>query len=302
MLLALLVSLLGLLTAPAVAAETIRHRSFDTPEAAAEALGAAYTSGKRPDIAAVLGDKAMKLVNSGDPVIDRHERQWFLNVFRKGHSVERDGDARAVLLLGADEELPYPIPIVAQGGKWRFDPSEGVEDLLSRRMSKTELVVLDFLLQVVKGQRAHFEVAREPGGVHEYARRFVGDAQRRDGLVYIGADGKLGGPMASLGTAAFSEGYRPNERLYQGYRFHTVDGQGPNAPGGARAYLVDGRLTKGFALIACPARYAVSGVFSYMVNQEGVIYHRDLGAKSEKTCAAIARFDPDPGWTRGASE
>ena len=293
--------LLTLFAVAAEGADPIRHRSFATPEAAGEALGAAYATGKRPEIAAVLGDKAMKLVKSGDPVIDRHEREWFLTLFRRGHSVERDGE-RAVLLLGDDEELPYPIPIVARDGKWRFDPSEGVEDLLSRRMGKTELVVLDFLLQFVKGQRAHFAVAREPGGVHEYARRFVGDPQRRDGLVYVGADGKLAGPMARVGAAAMSEGYRPSERLYHGYRLHPVESQGPNAPGGARGYLVDGRLTQGFAVVACPARYAVSGVFSYMVNQDGVVYHRDFGSKTGKACPAITRFDPGRGWTRGASE
>ena len=282
------------------AAEPIRHRSFATPEAAAEALGAAYASGKRAKIAAVLGDKAMKLVKSGDPVIDRHERQWFLNLFRGGHTIEPDGD-HAVLLLG-DEELPYPIPLVSSAGTWRFDPHEGVEDLLSRRISKTELVALDFLLQVVKGQRAHFAVAREPGGVHEYARRFVGDPRRRDGMIYIGADGKLEGPMAGMGRAALSEGYRTNERLYHGYRFHMVEAQGPNAPGGAKPYLVDGRLTAGWGAVACPARYAISGVLSYMVNQEGVVYHRDMGPTTGKACATITRFDPGPGWTRGVSE
>ena len=285
---------------PAVAADAPKHRSFPTPDAAADALGAAYRSANRAEMAAVLGDKAMRIVSSGDRIIDRHERAWFLNLFEQGHAIEPESDSRANLLIGEDE-LPYPIPLVASGGRWRFDSSDGVEDLLSRRIGKTERIALDFLLQVVQGQRAHFAVAREPGNVHEYAGRFVGDPARRNGLIWIGADGKPQGPLAALGAAAFSEGYRAEDRLYHGYRFQPVQSQGPNAPGGAGAFVVDGRQTGGYGVVACPVRYAVSGVLSYMVNQDGLVYHRDLGPKTAKLCAAIKSFDPDRRWTKGVA-
>jgi hypothetical protein len=280
------------LTAAAAAVEPVKQRSFPSAEAAVAALGAAVEKGDRAAIAAVLGDKGMRIARSGDKVIDAQESTWFLRLYRQGHEIENEGDRRAVLLLGEDQ-LPFPIPLVARGGQWRFDAAEGHEDILSRRIGKTERIALDFLLQVIAGQREYFRIAREPGGVHEYARWVVGDAARRDGLVWVGADGAVGGPLAALGKAAFEEGYRPGVPIYRGYTYRPLEAQGPNAPGGARAYVVDGRMTGGFGMIGCPTRYAVSGVLSYMTNQDGVVYHKDLGKRTAELCRAIKSFNPD---------
>lgn len=287
------------LAAAAATAEPVKQRSFPSAEAAVAALGAAVEKRDRKAIAAVLGDKGMRIVQSGDRVIDAQESAWFLRQFSQGREIERDGDRRAVLLLGEDQ-LPFPIPLVARGGQWRFDAAEGHEDILSRRIGKTERIALDFLQQLVAGQREYFKTVREPGGIHEYARRFFGDAARRDGLVWIAADGGVGGPLAALGKAAFEEGYRPGVPIYRGYTYRGLESQGPNAPGGARAYVVDGRMTGGFGAIGCPTRYAVSGVLSYMTNQDGVVYHKDLGKRTAELCRAIKSFNPDKSWTRGA--
>jgi len=285
----------------AAAAEPARQRSFASAEAAVAALGASVEKNERAAIAVILGDKGMHIVNSGDRIIDASERASFLHHFRKRHEIESDGEDRAVLLLG-DDDLPFPIPLVARSGRWRFDDTDGHEDILSRRIGKTERFALDFMLQLVRGQRAYFETARDPGGVHEYARRFVGDATRRDGLVWITGDGRFDGPLADLGRAAYSEGYRAEIPIYRGYRFRSLDAQGPNAVGGARNYIVNGRRTQGFAILACPTRYAVSGVLSYVVNQEGVVYDKDLGRRTAEICKSMRRFDPDSSWNRGVKE
>src|SRR5574341_2227797 len=177
------------------------QRTFATPAEAAEALGAAYRKGAPKGVADILGDKAWRLVFSGDPVIDRHERAWFLSLYKEGHEVVAESDRRAVLNLGRDEQ-PYPIPIVKDGARWRFDPSEGHEDLLSRRMSKTELSTLRVVLAYVEAQRAYHEAPRMGDSMREYAQKFRSSPGQRDGLFWEGEHGKATGPLAGLVEAA----------------------------------------------------------------------------------------------------
>jgi hypothetical protein len=279
-----------------------RQRSFATPEGAAKALGAAYEKGDRTGVAEILGDKGQRLVSSGDAVIDRHERAWFLSLYREGHEVIAESDSRAVLQLGKDEE-PYPIPIVKKAGKWRFDASEGHEDLLSRRISKAELAALDLVVAYVEAQREYYRQEHNGGGVPEYARKIRSSPGKRDGLWWEGEPGKAVGPVAGLVEAGLSEGYLPAEEgqlgAYRGYLYRILLAQGPHAPGGARDYVVNGRMTGGFALVAFPVRYGISGIMTFMVNQDGVVYQKDLGPKTVEFGRRMTRFDPDETWTRG---
>ncbi|MGE5849017.1 MAG: DUF2950 family protein [Candidatus Methylomirabilota bacterium] len=278
------------------------QKMFATPAKAAKALGAAYGKGDPKVVADILGDKAWRLVFSGDPVIDRHERDWFLSLYKEGHEVVAESDSRAVLNLGKDEQ-PYPIPIVKRGVRWRFDPSEGHEDLLSRRMSKTELSTLDVVLAYVQAQRDYQEVPRMGDGVREYALKLRSTPGRHDGLFWEGQPGKAAGPLAGLAASASKEGYQGVRAgdlpIYRGYAYKVLTAQGPRAPGGPRDYVVNGRMTEGFALIAFPLRYGVSGVITFLVNQDGVIYQKDLGPKTVELGQTMTHFEPDQTWTKG---
>jgi hypothetical protein len=278
------------------------QRTFATPAKAAKALGAAYQKGDPKTVAEILGDKAWRLVFSGDPVIDRHERAWFLSLYQEGHAVEAESDTRAVLNLGRDEQ-PYPIPIIKRGKRWRFDPSEGHEDLLSRRMSKNELSAVNVVLAYVEAQREYHQQDRNGDGVVEYAQKLKSSPGQRDGLFWEGQPGKAAGPLAGLVEAVSKEGYRGAKAgelpIYRGYAYSILTAQGPRAPGGTRDYVVHGRLTGGFALVAFPLRYGISGVMTFLVNQDGVVYQKDLGSKTVELGRQMTRFDPDKTWTKG---
>jgi hypothetical protein len=278
------------------------QRTFARPAEAVKALGAAYQKGDPKTVADILGDKGWRLVFSGDPVIDRHERAWFLSLYKEGHEVIAESETRAVLNLGKDEQ-PYPIPIVRKGARWRFDPSEGHEDLLSRRMAKTELSAVNVVLAYVEAQRAYHEAPRRGDGLREYAQKLRSSPGQRDGLHWERQPGKAAGPLAGLVEAAGREGYGPSKEgelpIYRGYAYKILAAQGPRAPGGAHEYVVDGRMTGGFALVAFPLRYGVSGTLTFLVNQDGIIYQKDLGPKTVELGPQMTHFNPDKTWTKG---
>ena len=278
------------------------QKSFATPEEAARALAGAYRKADRKTVAEILGDKAKRLVFSGDPVIDQHERDWFLSLYREGYEVVAEGKNSAVLQLGKDGE-PYPIPLIKKDARWRFDSSEGHEDLLSRRISKAELTALNVVGAYVDAQREYHQRDHKGGGTLEYAQRFRSTPGQEDGLYWGEASGKAEGPIAMLVEAAVKEGYQPSKEgerpVFRGYVYKILTAQGPGANGGAREYVVNGRMTEGFALVAFPVRYGVSGIMTFMVNQDGAIYQKDLGPKTVEAGRQMMRFDPDPSWTRG---
>jgi len=278
------------------------QKSFATPEEATKALVAAYQKGDRKMAAEILGDKAKRLVFSGDPVIDQHERAWFLSLYREGHEIVAASKNSAVLQLGKDGQ-PYPIPLVRKDARWRFDSGEGHEDLLSRRISKAELTALNLVSAYVDAQHEYHEGDHSGSGTREYAQRFRSTPGQRDGLYWGEPSDKAEGPMAKLVEAAAKEGYQPTKEgdlpVYRGYFYKILTAQGPGANGGAREYIVNGRMTEGFALVAFPVRYGVSGIMTFMVNQDGAIYQKDLGPKTAEVGRQMIRFDPDKTWTKG---
>jgi len=278
------------------------QKLFASPDAAAKALGAAYHKGDPKAVAEILGDKAWRLVFSGDPVIDRHERAWFLSLYREGYEVAVESDDRAVLTLGKDE-IPYPISLVKRGARWRFDPGEGHEELLSRRIGKDELSALNVVVAYVEAQRQYQREPRRGDGVREYAQKVRSSRGQQDGLYWDGQAGRFAGPLAGLVKAAREEGYLPAKEgtwpVYRGYAFKPLTGQGPQAPGGAREYIVNGRMTEGFGLVAFPVRYGISGIMTFLVNQDGVVYQKDLGPKTTELGRQITHFNPDSTWTKG---
>ncbi len=282
--------------------KVLPQKIFATAGDAAEALGTAYKSGDQKAVAQILGDRGLRLVSSGDPVIDRYERAWFLSLYGEGHEVVFEGEERAVLQLGRDES-PYPIPIVKKGKGWRFDPSEGHEDLLSRRISKAELSALDVVVAYLDAQREYFRQDHDGDGVLEYAQKFRSSPGRHDGLHWEGKPGEAPSPVAALAQAISKEGYKPAKEgtmpVYRGYFYKMLKAQGGRAPGGAREYVVNGKMTAGFGLVAFPVRYGVSGVLTFIVNQEGIVYQKDLGPKTVALGNKMTVFDPDDSWTKG---
>jgi hypothetical protein len=209
-----------------------------------------------------------------------------------------------VLSLGK-EEYPFPIPIVELNGKWRFDPREGHEDLLSRRISKAELSALNIMVACAEAQQKYYRQDHDGDGIFEYARKFRSTQGQHDGLYWETKAGETPSPAKGLVDVFLKEGYGPAEEgrlfVYRGYFYKMLMAQGTHATGGARDYTVNGKMTGGFAVVAFPVRYRVSGVLTFMVNQEGAVYQQDLGPKTVTMGKAMTLFDPDKGWSRGAN-
>jgi len=282
--------------------KTQSQKSFATAEEAAKALAVAYKSADRKALVEILGPKGQQLVSSGDPVLDRLERDWFMSLYEEGHEIVPESRSRAVVQLGKDEQ-PYPIPIVKREGKWRFDLTEGHEELLSRRMSKNELSALNVVVAYVEAQKEYHQRDQDGNGVLEYAQRWLSTEGKHDGLYWKGQPGETESPIVKLGELVRKEGYPIDTPVgpfpYRGYYYKILKAQGPNARGGAIDYVVDGHMVRGFALIAFPARYSVSGIMTFMVNQDGVVYQKDLGSKTVQTGQSMTLFNPDKGWSKG---
>lgn len=303
-LLALLLAVsLTMMTAAAATAfaATPTQEAFATPEAAVNALIGATRSGRISMLDHILGPRGASLVRSGDPVADRSARERFVAAYDRKHDIELQGSARAVLTVGA-ENWPMPIPLVRTASGWRFDTAAGREEILDRRIGRNELSVIQVCRAYVEAQREYAALAAHAGAGTEYAQHFLSRNGRRDGLYWATRPGEPQSPMGPLIAQARALGYAPGRggvkrQAYYGYYFHILTAQGPHAPGGERNYLANGRMTGGFALLAYPAQYGDSGIMTFIVNQDGIVFEKNLGPKTAASAAAIARYDPDPSWT-----
>jgi hypothetical protein len=294
-----LVLMLTLASGAQAAAPDGKQTRFATPEQAADALAAASQKGQLASLLAILGPGSWNLISSGDPVADRTSRERFLAAWRAGHQVKTEGE-RATVTVG-EEEWPLPIPIVHEAKGWRFDARAGEMEILARRIGKNELDAIEVMRAYVDAQRDYAAAPRD-GPLLHYARKFESQAGKHDGLYWPSAGAEPESPMGPLIAQARVEGYRgnagrPERTPYHGYLYRVLTAQGPHAAGGPYDYLVNGQLLGGFALVAFPAKYGASGVMTFIVNQDGVVYQRDLGRDTEKLALAMPAFDPDPaGW------
>lgn len=268
---------------------------FASPEDALAALEAAL---KADDVAAldgIFGPASQDLVHSGDPVADREARRRFLESFETAHRLQAEGDDRRMLIVGAND-WPMPIPLVRSGGRWHFDSDEGAQAIIDRRIGENEIAAIRSLLIMADGQRAYFELR------HEYARRFLSSPGKQDGLYWPVAEDEPPSPLADLAADAEDEGYSLDPlggpRPFRGYRFRILTGQGPSAPGGAKSYMEKQMLSGGFALLAWPASYGVSGIMTFQVGPDGIVFQKDLGPQTTDAAARMTRFDPDLSWAR----
>jgi hypothetical protein len=270
--------------------------SFVSAEEAVAAFVNALRTDKPDAVQNVLGPGSEALLSSGDKYSDAAERQRFLAAYDEQHKLAPSAPGQMILQVGSDD-WPFPIPIVQSDGRWHFDSQAGAQELVNRRIGRNEITTIRTSLAYVDAQKAFFAVTRH------YAQRLASSPGKHDGLYWPAADGELESPLAPLMAQAQEEGY-PGERFsgrpvpYHGYFFRILTGQGTSAPDGARNYIKGGRMTNGFALIAWPASYGASGIMSFTVNQNGIVFQKDLGPNTAKIAAAMNLFDPDLTWTR----
>lgn len=266
---------------------------FPSPEAAARALEAAARDRGPERLAAVLGPGSEEIVSSGDPVDDAAARRRFTTAAAERTRIERTSDAMAILHVGQND-WPLPIPIVREADGWRFDTASGKEELLNRRIGRNEITVIGVC-------RAYVDAQKEYGRrFHVYAQSFRSTPGKRDGLYWEASDHDVS-PLGPLVASATAEGYRQAEAgegpaPYHGYFFRILTAQGAHAPGGARDYVKDGRMTGGFALAAWPADHGSSGVMTFIVGEQGVVFQKDLGDGTGEAVKAITAYDPDASW------
>jgi len=279
------------------------QESFATPDLAVEALVASVRSGSGEAILTVLGPEAKRIVSSGDPTADQAARERFLHVYDEGHQTTQDGDSRAVLIIGKDE-YPFPIPLAKEGAAWHFDAKAGEEEILNRRIGENELKAIEAMRAYVDAQREYASEDRDGKGI-QYAQKLMSTEGKKDGLFWPISDGEADSPLGPLIADARAEGYAARSGSpapYHGYVFRILKGQGKDAAGGAMDYVARDRMIGGFGLIASPAEYGNSGVMTFIVNHDGVVFEKDLGPETSKAVARIATFNPDPTWSKVKSE
>jgi hypothetical protein len=281
------------------ASSATHPRRFASFEEAGSALVDALRSGDQKALVAILGDQGKALVSSGDAVSDRRSRERFVAEYDDKHHFEAGG-GKVVLVVGRDD-FPLPIPIVPDGPSWRFDTAAGKEEILNRRIGLNELNTIQVCLAYVDAQREYY--ARDPDrdAVLQYAQKFASSPGKRDGLYWPSKPDEPPSPLGLLVARARAEGYSRRSAqpvAYWGYYFRILTAQGKDAPGGAYSYLAHGQMMGGFALVAYPAQYGVSGVMTFVVNHDGVVYQKDLGPKSAVIARQMKTFNPDSSWKK----
>ena len=275
-------------------------KSFDTAKDAAAALAAALRAGNVAEVFAVLGPDSRTWVLSGDNVSDRGDWKRFLDAYEQKNAVQVAGD-KAVLEVGNDA-WPFPAPIVNKGGKWSFDASAGREEVINRRVGRNELDTIQALMAFVDAQREYAAADMDGNGFADYARRLRSSPGKKDGLYWPDEAGKPQSPLGPLVAEAAAEGYGKGQpgkpQPFHGYHYRLLTSQGKNAPGGAYDYVIGGKLLGGFAVVAYPATYGSSGVMTFVVNHEGVVHEKDLGASTAAVAGALTRYDPDKTWRK----
>jgi len=291
--------------APAAKASTAKataQKSFASPEAAAKALADAVRAQDTQALLAVVGPASKDWLFSGDVVADRNDWAKFLAAYDKKNGISKEGETRATLVVGEDD-WPFPAPLKMQGGKWVFDAAAGREEIANRRVGQNELDTLQALMAIVDAQREYAAADPDRSGFSAYARRFISSPGKKDGLYWPTPQGNEASPLGPLVGAATREGYRftgkkSERRPYHGYYYRMLTAQGKEAHGGAYDYLAKGRLIGGFAVVAYPAKYGVSGVMTFTVNHDGTVYEKDLGRATQAEVAKMVRFNPDKTWTK----
>jgi Protein of unknown function (DUF2950) len=283
-------------TTPAATAPAAQL-SFATPKEAADAMVKAAGDYDVPTLLQILGPDGQDIVSSADAVRDKNSAIAFAAQAHEKMEVVIDpkNPKRAIMEIG-NENWPGPIPIVKRAGKWQFDTKAGLKEILYRRIGTNELDAITICRGFDDAQQEYASQIHDNSGVNQYAQKFISTPGTQDGLAWKNPDGTWGGPIGDKVAEALTEGYGDKAKPFHGYYFKMLKGQGPNAPLGQLDYVIEGVMIGGFAMVAVPAEYRVTGVNTFMVSYDGVVYQKDLGPDSLKIVKDMDRYNPDKTW------
>lgn len=271
-------------------------RHFASPEAAATALIDASAKFDDDELIAILGEVGRPLVNSEDVTRDSTHAVEFAAEARAAHHITLDSTGKVATLSVGKDDWPVPMPIVESGGQWTFDSKAGVHEVLLRRIGANEFDAIRVCRGFVEAQEEYARARYDGKLINQYAQKIVSTPGKRDGLAWRTADGKWEGPVGENIARAIEEGYSDKRKPFHGYYYKVLKSQGPNAKNGAVDFVINGAMIGGFGLVASPAEYGVTGVKSFIVNQDGVVYEQDLGDSTEDVFRSMESFDPDSTW------
>jgi hypothetical protein len=279
-----------------------KQKSFKSPEEAVKALSDAVKGNDTKELLTIFGPEGKELISSGDKVADETGREHFIKAYEEMNKLVSENDTKVILHVG-NGDWPFPIPVVKRGEYWLFDTMVGREEILNRRIGRNELNAIQVCLAYVDAQREYILKDRDEDKLLEYAQRFISREGEKNGLYWEAKEGEERSPLGPLIAKASVEGYtgkRPigKRNPYHGYYYKILKAQGKNAPGGEYDYMVKGKMIGGFALVAYPDEYGNSGVMTFVVNQDGVVYQSNLGKDTEKIATAMNKFDPDKTWKK----
>ena len=272
------------------------QKTFSSPEEASNALVTAMQGNDEKAMLAVLGPDGKQIVSSGDETEDARSRANFLEKYQEMHRLVKEPDGTIVLYIGA-KNWPTPIPLVNKANSWYFDTDAGKKEILFRRIGRNEMSTIRVSQELAAAEKEYYSTQHS-----EYAQKFFSDEGQHNGLYWKAADGEPQSPVGPLVASAVAEGYTKSRDSaptpYRGYYYHILTRQGKNAPGGAKAYMVSGKMTEGFAFVAYPAEYRSSGVMTFIVGSDGVVYQKDLGKKTEVLAKSMKEYNPDSSWQK----
>src|SRR6202166_4956922 len=280
------------------------QETFPSAAEASHALVKAIRTNDQAALLKVLGPDAKEIISSGDDAEDKQDRDEFVQKFRRMHRLVIEPDGSTTLYIGA-ENWPTPIPLMHKGDAWYFDTQAGKQEILYRRVGKNELAAIQVCRELVDAEKEYDAQPHDGDKNPQYAQKFFSDPGRHNGLYWETASGETTSPIGPLVASAANEGYNETDQQpqpFQGYYFRILKGQGAKAPGGSRTYIVDGKMTRGFAFVAYPAEYRSSGVMTFMVNQDGIIVQKDLGGETAKIVDELTEFNPNKTWDQVLEE
>jgi len=272
---------------------------FASPDDAGSTLLAAAKAGDQTALLAVFGPDSKAILYSGDAVQDKRVTDAFVAGYGVMHRWRKMPGGSQTLLIGADN-FPFPIPLKKNNdGQWFFDTVAGKDEILSRRVGRNELTIIEVCRVIADAQAEYFDQLHDGEETHQYATKFISDTGKENGLYWKSTVGQPESPLGPLAAYATAEGYRAKpdaHTAFHGYYFHMLKGQTDKTPAGARDYLLNGKMTGGFAFVAYPAEYGNSGVMAFIINQDGVLLQKDLGKTTTEIATAMSEFDPDADW------
>jgi hypothetical protein len=272
------------------------QKTFSSPEDASNALVAAAQSNDEKMLLEIFGPDGKQIVNSGDETEDANNRANFVQRYQEMHRLVKEPDGTVMLYIGP-HNWPWPIPLVNKDNSWYFDTDAGKKEILYRRVGRNEMSTMRVCHELVAAQKEYFSTQH-----NEYAQKIFSDETQHNGLYWKAANGETPSPIGPLVASAVAEGYVKGQdgtpTPYRGYYYHILTRQGKNGPGGAKSYIVNGKMTEGFAFVAYPAEYRSSGVMTFIVGQDGVVYQRDLGKKTEVLAKAMKEYNPNSSWQK----